>query len=95
MEDSELDDFLRSARPTPVVPDSFRGHVWDRIAKESMIKSRAFAWLEYFTRPVGAAASIAAMACIGLWLGSAKTSRTNHEMSYVKSISPFSAGHQK
>jgi hypothetical protein len=95
MDDSELDDLLRSARLTPTIPDSFRGSVWDRIANESMKKSSPFVWLQHLTRPMGAMASIAAMTGMGLWLGSVKGSPTNYERSYVKSISPFSAVHQK
>ena len=95
MNDSEFDDLLRAANSAPDLPDSFRRGVWNRIAKESIITSRSFSWFEYFTRPATAAIMTVTTVSLGLWLGSFRSDPANLELSYVKSISPFSSEHRK
>jgi hypothetical protein len=100
MKDSEFDDLLRGARGDFPVPASFHREVWNRIneAERSSRQVEPFfqSVIAAFVRPWGAAAGIAAMAVLGLWLGDrtvpdAKDSR----MAYAESISPFAQEHGK
>lgn len=95
MNDSDFDDFLRSARADLPLPDSFKQEVWHRIESVELESPRVVVWFHAFAaglaRPWGAATSIAATVALGLWLGSVSISDTpNTKFAYEKSISPFS-----
>ena len=100
MNDSELDDLLRSAVTDGSVPRSFRQGVWTRIECAALRRSQRFGWFETFAvalnRPSGAALAVASMVALGLWLGNGGFPNENDaKMDYVQSISPFAAAHAK
>ena len=100
MNDSDFDDFLRTARADVPLPDSFKQDVWDRIGTNKIEPLPGVIWFHALAaelaRPWGAAVGIAATVTLGLWLGStgirdAKSS----EVAYAMSISPFSQHDRK
>lgn len=100
MNDSDFDDFLKTARADLRMPDSFKQEVWHRIESAENQSPRVGVWFQAFAaglaRPWGAATGIAATVTLGLWLGSAGIRNSkNSEAAYAMSISPFSQGHQK
>lgn len=100
MKDSELDELLRGADPGVAPPAGFRRAVWRRIGSSSMRGSRCFAWAgrltRVLTRPLGAGATITALAMLGLWLGSASQPEVGAaKAAYVESVSPFAAAQGK
>jgi len=99
MDDSEIDDLLRSANQQVSIPRSFRRKVWSRIENSAMDSPRAVVWihriLTTLTRPVGAAATITLVAVLGLWLGAAGPDGSDAKLDYVKTVSPFVAPHGK
>jgi len=98
MNDSEIDDLLRSANQQISLPSSFRRQVWNRIESSEMDSLRAV-WINkiftMLTRPVGAAATITLAAMLGLWLGSTGLDTTDAELNYAKTVSPFVSPHTK
>ena len=100
MNDSDFDDFLRTARADLPLPDSFNQEVWRRIEGVEMKSPRVVVWFHDFAaglaRPWGAATGIAATVALGLWLGSVSISDPqNPKAAYEKSISPFSHANLK
>lgn len=100
MNDSEFDDFLRTARADLPLPNSFKQEVWHRIESVEIESPRVVVWFHAFAaglaRPWGAASGIAATVALGLWLGSVSISDTQStKVAYEKSISPFSHADQK
>ena len=100
MNDSDFDDFLRTARADLLLPDSFKQKVWHRIESVEIESPRVVVWFNAFAaglvRPWGAASGIAATVALGLWLGSVSISDTQStKVAYEKSISPFSHADQK
>jgi hypothetical protein len=95
MDDSEIDNLLRSANQQISLPKSFNRNVWNRIESSEMDSSRAVVWIDRIfttlTRPVGAAATITLAAVLGLWLGSTGLDATDAELNYAKTVSPFLA----
>ena len=100
MNDSDFDDFLKTAREETPVPDSFKQEVWNRIGTNKVEPLRGVIWFHAFAaglaRPWGAAAGIAATVTLGLWLGSTGIrDAKNSEVAYAMSISPFSQHDRK
>jgi hypothetical protein len=100
MNDSELDDLLRSARGHVPLPDSFRQRVWHRIETSSVKCWHPFSRLEgifgFLLRPAGAVLAVASMITFGLWLGAASIPNpAAPKITYVESISPFAGAHGK
>lgn len=94
MNDSEFDDFLKSARTDEPLPGSFKSGVWHRIESEALeappvvIGFQAFA--ASLARPWGAVAGIAATVALGLWLGIATAPEPRDgKVAYATSITPF------
>lgn len=95
MNDSDFDDFLRTARADLPLPESFKQEAWRRIESVEMESPQLVVWFLDFAaglaRPWNAAAGIAATVALGLWLGSGSVSDPqNSKAAYEKSISPFS-----
>lgn len=100
MNDSDFDDFLRSARADLPLPDSFKQEVWHRIESVELESPRVVVWFHAFAaglaQPWGAATGIAATVALGLWLGSVSISDPqNAKVAYERSISPFSHANLK
>ncbi len=94
MNNSEFDDFLKTARADLPLPASFKQGVWHRIEGEALgvpslvIGFQALA--ARLARPWGAAVGIAATVLLGLWLGIATSPNPKEAKSaYAMSISPF------
>lgn len=101
MNDREFDDLLRAADPPAPLPASFQQGVWNRI--ESRAVSDPTAGMVGF-RPRapkyigiwGAAAGIAAMMALGLWLGAVTAPEPKDaKLVYAESISPIARTHPK
>ncbi len=100
MNDSDIDDLLRTARLETPLPDSFKQEVWNRIGTNKVEPLPGVIWFQSFAaglpRPWGAAAGIAATVTLGLWLGSSGIrDAKNAEVAYAMSISPFSKHDRK
>lgn len=100
MNDSELDDLLRSANRQIPLPSSFRQKVWYRIESAALNEPKHWKWLEslfsVLARPFGAVAAVSALGVLGLWLGSAgMNDHGDSKLSYVESVSPFAAAHAR
>lgn len=98
MNDSELDDLLRSATCHGRLPETFRHGVWSRIEGLSLESGRAFGWLEdlfaVLSRPAGTAIAVASMVIFGLGIGAMSLpGSADFKVEYVKSISPFAGAH--
>ena len=100
MNDSELDDLLRTTREPTLLSPSFRQDVWNRI--ENMASDSPPEIVKFqpvvvaFARPWGAVAGIAAMVTLGLWLGATRVPDVGDaKLAYAESISPFAQAHRK
>jgi hypothetical protein len=99
MNDSELDELLRSADQQVPVPESFRHKVWYRIESASLNERKPLAWLDTLfstlARPVGAVAAVTTVGLLGLWMGAAGVSGGgDSKLAYVESVSPFASAHK-
>lgn len=99
MNDSELDELLRSANREVPVPASFRHSVWQRIESAALDEKRPLMWLERMitalARPAGAITAVSVFGLLGLWLGFASVrDQANIKLSYVESVSPFASAHK-
>lgn len=100
MNDSDFDDFLRTARADLPLPDSFKHQVWQRIESVETESPRVVVWFRAFAaelaRPWGEAAGIAVTVALGLWLGNVNISDSQStKVAYERSISPFSHSNLK
>ena len=94
MKDTEFDDLLRKARGEVPLPASFHLEVWNRIHEAESESRQSNPVIQKlvtaFVRPWGAAAGIAAMVTLGLWLGNMTVpDTTGSQVAYAASISPF------
>jgi len=104
MNDSELDQLLRSSSPDIRPPNGFQQEVWLRVAVAD-----AAAWqpsmsrllqrfLDMVAMPPVAVATCVALVLAGVWFGlrtESPNSGASGEMAYVESISPFFHKHRK
>ena len=99
MNDFDFDDLLRAIREEVSVPASFNFDVWDRISSKNEVPQGIIRFQVFaggLAGPWGAAAGIAVMVTLGLWLGSMGLQNPrNSEVAYAMSISPFSQAHRK
>lgn len=100
MNDTEFDHLLRTTRDFVPLSPSFRQGVWERLATaEAGCSSEIVRFpkrLTTCTRPWGAAASIAAMVTLGLWLGATTAPEAKDaKVAYAESISPFAHAYGK
>ena len=101
MNDSELDQLLKSMRTTVTPHAGFQREVWLRIdAAEAVswkprfkgIAERFFNWLAL---PPVAVATCSVMFAAGIWTGLESTNPASQgKMAYVQSISPFARTHR-
>lgn len=101
MNDSELDQLLKSCDTPPTVPVEFARDVWSRIEAAELTgwKPRAdrllARFLGLFALPPVAVATCTAMVALGAWLGlQPETSSPSTEVSYIQSVSPFAQNHR-
>ena len=101
MNDSRLDQLLRSAGTPIQTAEGFQRDVWFRIeaAETQGFKPRIDEILErflgFFALPPVAITTCAAMVIVGAWFGlEAGKSNPAGEVSYVQSISPFFKPHR-
>lgn len=99
--DSELDDYLRTAQVNVLLPDAFQADVWRRIAvrHQASIAVRFSGWMEKvfgsLVGPVPATATLLFMISAGIWFGSkGSEQRDDGKFAYVRSVSPFAAEHK-
>ncbi len=98
MNDSELDEMLRSARPGPALDPNFKSQVWRRIEFSSTETFSFTDWLEKFltplTQPVFAAAAVFSMTVLGFGLGAVmRPQAQDYKVAYIQSVSPFASSH--
>ena len=94
MNDSEFDSLLRTTRDDVPLSSRFPHDVWQRIESAEHDSSPQIATFRSvvaaLVRPWNAAAGIAAMVAVGLWLGAATAPDAKDlQMAYAESISPF------
>lgn len=94
MNDSNFENFLKSARADIPVPDSFKVDVWKLInqatEKSAQEAAKSQLLIAMITHPWGLVAGLAAMVTLGLWLGATTTPHAkNAKTAYAESISPF------
>ncbi|MBC8126066.1 MAG: hypothetical protein H8M99_02810 [Gloeobacteraceae cyanobacterium ES-bin-144] len=95
MNDTEFDNFLKSARTDLRLPASFKQRVWHRIESDSLASPAIIIDIQKFSRkldrPWSFAVGIAATVTLGLWLGIASVPEPKDgKVTYAMSISPFS-----
>jgi len=100
MKDTEFDDLLRMARGNDPLPASFRPAIWQRINEAELMSRPGQRVVRTFVaacvRPWGAAAGIAAMVTLGLWLGDMTVPNAkDSQVAYAESISPFAHTYHK
>ncbi len=100
MNDSDFDDFLKTARADVPLPPSFKPGVWHRIESEALEAPSGVIGFQSFTsrhaRPWGAAVGIAATVAFGLWLGLTTVPEpADGKVAYATSITPFARGGHK
>jgi len=102
MDDSEIDNLLRSANQQISLPRSFRRKVWSRIESSATDAPRAVLWMDKIlaslARPVGAAATVTLVGVLGFWLGvtgsiEGADEGADAKLAYVETVSPFVALH--
>lgn len=100
MNDSELDQLLKSCDTPAPVPAGFARDVWSRIEAAELTgwKPRADRllgrFLGWFALPPVAVATCTAMVVLGAWLGQQPArSNPSTEISYIQSVSPFAGNH--
>lgn len=96
MNDSDFDDFLRSARGGQPLPAAFRQGVWRRVENAQAPVPSPWPWtvLGLITRPPGAVAGLAAIVALGLWLGAVTApDQQDDQTAYIESINPFRHTH--
>lgn len=98
MQDSALDNLLRSTGNEMPLPQGFRRKVWLRIENASADRLGFVARLErtffHLTKPYAATAAVLAMVTLGLGLGaSARNPEVDLKSAYVESVSPFAGQH--
>ena len=100
MNDSELDQLLKTCDTSATVPAGFTRDVWSRIEAAELTdwKPRADRMLDrvlgLFALPPVAVATCTAMVVLGAWLGlQPASSNPSTEVSYIQSVSPFAHNH--
>jgi hypothetical protein len=101
MNDSELDQLLKTCEPPVHAPAGFTRDVWSRIEAAELTgrMPRAAGLLErllgWFALPPVAVATCAAMVALGAWFGLQPAgSHPSTELSYIQSVSPFAHNHR-
>jgi len=101
MNDREFDDLLRTADAPVPLPASFQQGVWNRIESRA-VSDLPTGIAEFQARGPrhigtwGAAAGIAAMMALGLWLGAVTAPEPKDaKLVYAESISPIARTHPK
>lgn len=100
MNDNEFDKFLQTTENATPLPAVFRGEVWRRIEQDNWRGHSFSSWVEnhlmILTKPLFATISIFLMTLVGLTLGlSISPKHEDLKSTYVETISPFMAAHQK
>jgi hypothetical protein len=94
MNDTDLDDILRTSRPSVPIPASFQREVWNRIEHETPaghpFGSTFSSALLALSKPWLATTGMAAALAMGAWIGSITAPTPNESRAaYAQSISPF------
>ena len=96
MNDSQLNELLRQSREEAELPPSFQREVWQKIAAVKAREEARWGWirplLDWFTRPLAAAAAWALALMAGLLLGNLKAQSPTSEAraaAYAHFINPL------